>query len=120
MNEHLSEMMKMAVFFRVEELKAGGGPTAADMKQAQETSDILGERGDILLHGGGKKGECAEIFNRTAHAVAVLAFVPGGVEIFGTRFEANGRPEGRLGQRKEAQPRHETGQVAAGEHCIQA
>jgi hypothetical protein len=120
MNEHLSEMLKMAVFFRVEELKVRGGPTAEDMKKAQETSDILGEHGDILLHGGGKKGECAEIFNRTAHAVAVLAFVPGGVEIFGTRFEATDRPEERLGQRKEVQPRHETGQVAAGEHCIQA
>ena len=120
MNEHLSELLKTAVFFRVEELKVRGGPTAEDMKKAQETSDILGEHGDILLHGGGKKADCAEIFNRTAHAIAVLAFVPGGVEIFGTRFEATDRPEERLGQRKEVQPRHETGQVAAGEHCIQA
>jgi hypothetical protein len=60
------------------------------MKKAQETSDILGEHGDILLHGGGKKGEQADQFNRTAHAFAVLAFCPGGVEVFGARFEAKG------------------------------
>jgi hypothetical protein len=58
------------------------------MKKAQATSDILGEHGDILLHGSEKPGECAAIFNRTAHAIAVLAFVPGGVELFGARFEA--------------------------------
>ena len=90
MNEHLPEMMRLAVPLHIEMLRDRGGPTAEDMTKAQETSDILGEHGDILLHGGGKKGECAEIFNRTAHAIAVLAFVPGGAEIFGTRFEANG------------------------------
>ena len=48
---------------------------------------------DILLCGGGKPGECADLFNRTAHAIAVLAFVPGGVTIFGATFEANPPPE---------------------------
>ena len=119
MNEHLSEMIKMAVFFRIHELKQRGGPTAEDMQKAQETSQILGERGDILLFGGGKKGECAEIFNRTAHAIAVLAFVPGGVEIFGSRFEANGRSDAPMG-RKEEESHDETEQDAAGEPCVQA
>ena len=98
MNEHLSEMMKMAVFFRVEELKVRGGPPAEDMKKARETSDMLGEHGDILLHGGGKPGQCADLFNRTAHAIAVLAFVPGGVELFGTRFEAKGKQDKEKGR----------------------
>ena len=89
------------------------------MQKAQETSQILGERGDILLFGGGKKGECAEIFNRTAHAIAVLAFVPGGVEIFGSRFEANGRSDALMG-RKEEESHDETEQNAAGEPCVQA
>jgi hypothetical protein len=88
MNEHLSSMMTLAVPLYIAMLQDRGGPTAEDMKKAQATSDILGEHGDILLHGGGKPGECAEIFNRTAHAIAVLAFVPGGVELFGARFEA--------------------------------
>ena len=94
MNETLPELMKMAVFFKVEEMKARGGPTPDDFKKAQETSGMLGERGDVLLCGGGKKGECADLFNRTAHAYAVLAFVPGGVNAFGTQFEARPQPEG--------------------------
>ena len=118
MNDNLSAMMQMAVFFRVEELKQRGGPTDEDMRKAQETSDILGERGDILLFGGGKKGECAEIFNRTAHAIAVLAFVPGGVEVFGTRFEANGRSDEQPG-REEVQIPHEADPIAIGDPGIQ-
>ena len=83
----LSDMMQMAVPLWVKAYKDKGGPNAEDMKAAQETSDILGERGEILLCGGGKSGECADQFNRTARAVAVLAFVPGGVTIFGSHFE---------------------------------
>lgn len=84
----LRSMMQMAVPLHIMRLKEKGGPTAEDMKKAQETSDILGERGDILLCGGGKKGEAADQFNRTAHAIAVLAFCPGGLDIFGSHFEA--------------------------------
>jgi hypothetical protein len=84
----LEIMMVPAVFLRIAEMEKQGGPSAEDMARAQETSGMLGEHGDVLLHGGGKKGQCADLFNRTAHAIAVLAFVPGGVELFGTRFEA--------------------------------
>ena len=85
--DNLMLMMQMAVPLYIERLKEKGGPTPEDMKKAQETSDMLGERGDVLLCGGGKKGECAELFNRTAAAIAVLAFVPGGVTIFGGHWE---------------------------------
>ena len=84
----LPEMMRMAVWLHIEQLKERGGPSQDDMKKAQETSDMLGERGDVLLCGGGKPGERAALFNRTAHAYAVLAFVPGGVSVFGAQFEA--------------------------------
>lgn len=87
-NSNLSSMMQLAVPLWIERMRAKGGPDDEDRKKAQETSEILGERGDILLHGGGKPGECADQFNRTAQAVAVLAFVPGGVDIFGSHFEA--------------------------------
>ena len=88
MNSLLAVAIEPAVFLQIELMKARGGPTAEDLAKAQETSDLLGERGDVLLFGGGRKGECAELFNRTAHAIAVLAFAPGGVTVFGTRFEA--------------------------------
>jgi len=94
MNGLLPEMMRAAVFLKIESLKEKGGPTKEDIEKAQKTSGMLGERGDVLMHGGGKKGECAELFNRTAHAIAVLAFVPGGVDLFGTHFEAKIEGEG--------------------------
>lgn len=87
------ETMRLAVWLRVEQLKDRGGPTPEDLKEAQETSDILGERGDVLVAGHGKPGEIADQFNRTARAIAVLAFVPGGIEIFGGHFEANPKGE---------------------------
>jgi hypothetical protein len=90
-NDLLAMMIPMAVFFRIKTLEEQGGPSAEDTRKAMETADMLGERGDVLLHGGGKSGksgECADLFNRTAHAIAVLAFAPGGVEVFGARFEA--------------------------------
>jgi hypothetical protein len=84
----LKTMLGMSVFLQIEQIRKHGGPTPEDMKRAQETSDILGEHGDILLYGGGKPGECADQFNRTAHAIAVLAFAPGGVTLFGQTFDA--------------------------------
>lgn len=87
--DHLLAMaMGAAVPLHIMRLQAKGGPDATDMRKAQETSDMLGERGDVLLHGEGRQGETADLFNRTAHAVAVLAFVPRGVTIFGQHFEA--------------------------------
>ena len=87
-NRHLSDMMALAVPLYISKLKAKGGPDAEDYKRATEFSSVLGERGDILLFGGGKKGECADMFNRTAEAVAILSYSPGGVTVFGSHFEA--------------------------------
>ena len=85
---NLADMLSVAVPLHIAQLKEKGGPTAEDYKQAQETSNILGERGDILLFGGGKKGECADLFNRTAKSIAILSYASGGVDIFGQHFEA--------------------------------
>ena len=83
----LALAMAAAVPLHIMRLEAKGGPDATDMAKAEQTSDILGEHGDVLLHGGGGKGEAADLFNRTAHAAAVLAFVPGGICVFGQHFE---------------------------------
>ena len=85
---NLGNALQVAVPLWIERIKAKGGPDAEDWKKARETSDILGERGDILLCGGGKQGEAADQFNRTAHGIAVLAFMPSGVTLFGQHWEA--------------------------------
>lgn len=87
-NEALPIAMATAVPLYIMQLQDKGGPDTKDMERARVISDKLGERGDVLLHGSEKKGECAEMFNETARAIAVLAFVSGGVNIFGQHFEA--------------------------------
>jgi hypothetical protein len=63
------------------------GPNEEDFQKARELSDILGEKVDILLYGSKKRGEVADLFNRVASAIAVLAFLPGGITIFGQHWE---------------------------------
>jgi len=57
-------------------------------KRVVDVPTLLGEKGDVMLFGGGEKGEAGEVFNRLAEGVAVLAFMPGGVNVFGCHFEA--------------------------------
>jgi hypothetical protein len=87
MNELLPEKMRSEVCRRVEAMKTRGGPTVVDFKRAQETFEMLGEKGDVLLYGGGKPGEYTDLFDRTAKAYSVMAFVPGGVTVFGVQVE---------------------------------
>ena len=92
-NPLLQTSMQMAVPLHIMRLQEKGGPDKQDMERAQAISDKLGEREDILLFGGGRQGECAEMFNETARAIAVLAFCPGGITIFGSHFEAKDEHE---------------------------
>jgi hypothetical protein len=87
MSEHLSIALGAAVPLHIEEIRKAGGPTVEDFKAASGFSGDLAHRGDVLLFGGGKKGEAAELFNKTARAIAVLAFLPGGVTLFGNHWE---------------------------------
>jgi hypothetical protein len=86
----LQTAMWPAIQLHIMQLKECGGPQDADFERARKVSDVLGEKGDILLFGGGKKGEVASIFNETARAIAILAFCPGGIDIFGSHFDAKG------------------------------
>lgn len=74
-----------AVPLHILELLRQGGPADLDYESARAFASDLGERGDVLLYGG-KKGEAAALANQLAHAIAVLAFLPGGITIFGQHF----------------------------------
>ena len=87
MSDQLKIAMQAAIPLHIMHLQEIGGPTTQDIEAARATADLLGEKGDILLFGGGKKGEAADIFNKTAKAIAVLAFCPGGVTLLGSHFE---------------------------------
>lgn len=82
----LAITLAAAVPLRIIELEAKGGPDAADREKATEYGAILATKGDILQYGSKKKGEAADLFNGLAHAISVLAFAPGGVEVFGGHY----------------------------------
>jgi len=89
----LEMMIEPAVRLRMIEMSEGGGPTDADFARLHKTARLLGECGDVLLYGGSKKMDgnvvtAAVVFNALAHAVAVMSFCPGGVELFGVKYES--------------------------------
>lgn len=84
----LVETLAVAVPRVLRQIQAQGGPTAWDMSQAREIGALLGAHGDVLLFGSPTQGEAAQLFTRLAHAVAVLAWMPGGVTILGHHWES--------------------------------
>lgn len=83
----LPMMLDAAVPLRIAELQQRGGPDDADYNAAREFGSVLASQGDVLMYGG-KPGEAAELANGMAQALAVMAFVPGGVSVFGRRWVA--------------------------------
>jgi hypothetical protein len=57
-------------------------------EELSKLGDVLCERGDIMLYPGKKTiNEANRIANQLVEAIAILAFVKGGIEIFGWHFE---------------------------------
>jgi len=89
-HENLSIMLQAAVPLWINQWKKK--PWSEVCKQLDEKSktlpQLLGAKGDILIHGGGEKGEAANLFNQTAEAISLMSFLPGGIEIFGGYWES--------------------------------
>jgi uncharacterized protein YqjF (DUF2071 family) len=62
-------------------------PWAEIQARLPELSNIISEKGDIILYRSNKKGETAKAFNALAEAIAALSFAPGGVRAFGQHWE---------------------------------
>jgi len=89
LNHPMSIALSAAVPLWIMDLRAKGGPDESDVERAREFSQALSEKGDVLQFAG-RNGEAAGLFNRLAHAVAVMAFKPGGIYVFGQRWEEIG------------------------------
>lgn len=84
--------LEASVPFRMLELRAQGGPTKAEWEETRAFADVLGSEGDNLLYLSKKKGETARLMRGLIRAMAVMAFVPGGVTAWGLHFDA-GTPD---------------------------
>jgi hypothetical protein len=59
------------------------------VKIGHEVSQVVAEKGDILMFGSKRQGEVADVFNATAKGLAALAFSAGGVTFCGLHWEAH-------------------------------
>lgn len=86
---HLSAMVPIALM----ELKQRGGPDDLDYERVRSYATELGAKGDAILYPVKAKGQSAEMVSKLVEAIAVLAFLPGGITIFGMHFNASGIPK---------------------------
>lgn len=84
-NTPLAVALSCAVPLQIMLLEDRGGPDEGDFNRAKEFGDRLcGPDGADVIYRG---KQSAEMFNGLSHAIAVLAFCPGGVKLFGQHFE---------------------------------
>jgi len=83
--DHLCALLQCAVPLRIAELRARGGPAEPDFAMAQDSVLMLVEEGDALM---ARTKRTALVTGKLIQMVAVLAFLPGGIECFGARWEA--------------------------------
>lgn len=84
--------LSTAVPLAIADLRHVGGPSDWHFEQASAFATDLGAEGDNLLF---RTKKTSAIMARFCEVVAILAFVPGGVTIFGLHFEATERNEWR-------------------------
>jgi len=85
-NTLLMGTLAVAVPMWIEQLKLK--PWDYIQARASECAQTVAEKGDIIQFRSKKKGESAAAFNALAEGIACLAFLPGGVKIFGEHWEA--------------------------------
>ena len=78
-------MLQAAVPLRIMGIQARGGATAADFARVISYNEELGS--EYLLFRSPKAGETARLFNLLSEAIAILAWVPGGITIFEDHYE---------------------------------
>jgi hypothetical protein len=82
----LQQMLDLAVPLNI--LQVRSLTPEERLEETKGFADVLAHKGDLLLYGGGHKGETAGLFNKTAKVVACMAYLPGGVTFMGSHWEA--------------------------------
>lgn len=83
----LSPSLSLGVYIEILNIQKKGFISDAMIEDAINSAEIIAVHSDVLMYDN-QSGEAVKIFARLARAVAVLAFQPGGVEIFGQKYEA--------------------------------
>jgi len=89
MTDLLLDSLEVAVPLAIEEVRHW--TPERRLRYCHANAQVIAEQADVLLFGGGEKGQPAQVFTVLAFALACLAFQPGGVRDFaGRRWDASG------------------------------
>lgn len=83
----MAMMLSVAVPLYIQRFLNRGGVTKEDFLRVASYNDELG-RADNLFFRAKREGEIASFFNKVAESMAVLSFVPGGIELFDVSYES--------------------------------
>jgi hypothetical protein len=97
---HLDIALSVAIPLRVYDIYERGQITKEEIEAARAFGKTLAAKGDVLLYGSKKKGEVADLFNRLAESMAIMAFAPGGVPFGEQTFDAQHLLAGFIGKEK--------------------
>lgn len=78
-------MLDCAVPLRISHLQQHGGPKTLDFARARNAAESVAAHSDDVLFGG---GSVEDTVVELIAAIAVMAFVPGGIKVFGRHWEA--------------------------------
>jgi len=79
--------LEIAVPMQIAKLKREGGISEERIAQLQAYGEDLSGHGEALLYRSRAGGESAARFKQFVEIIAVGAFAPGGITIFGLHFE---------------------------------
>jgi len=83
---NLGAFLAASVPLRITDLQERGGPGPEEWAWAVDFGEALTYQRDVLLFGDARRA--SGLANDLSRAVAILAFAPGGVSVFGQHFEA--------------------------------
>jgi hypothetical protein len=93
MSEHNEYLLRIALSAAVplairEIQRAPGAPSDWHFERVREFGwELASSADDRIMYRSRKRGESAQFFDRFAETLAIMAFLPGGVKIFGMHFE---------------------------------
>lgn len=84
--------LELSVPFWILQIRREQWPFERRQERAQVAGRLIAEKADLLIRSATKKKHHetrADLINALAEGVACMAFQPGGIKVFGLKFEAS-------------------------------
>ncbi len=87
--ENLAVQTRLMVETRIKVYMNSDTKPQIDFEKMKELGTTIGEKADVMMYPTKQTlAEANDIFHHMTNAIAILAFVKGGITMFGVRYEA--------------------------------